>query len=68
MHGALRGTGTGSGRAAVDTAAASLLRLRDKVAQRRAEDLTALVVVTSTGAAYRRKDGVQIAPITALGP
>ena len=52
----------------VDTAAASLLRLRDKVAQRRADDLTALLVVTSTGAAYRRKDGVQVAPITALGP
>jgi len=52
----------------VDTAAASLLRLRDKVAQRRADDLAALLVVTSTGAAYRRPDGVQVAPITALGP
>ena len=52
----------------VDTAAATLLRLRDKVARRRADDLAALLVVTSTGAAYRRKDGVQVAPITALGP
>ena len=52
----------------VDGAAASLLRLRDKVARRRADDLAALLVVTSTGAAYRRKDGVQVAPITALGP
>ena len=52
----------------VDRAAASLLRLREKVAQRRAGDLAALLVVTSTGAAYRRKDGVQVAPITALGP
>ena len=49
-------------------AAASLLRLRDKVSRRRVEDLTALLVITSTGAAYRRKDGVQVAPITALGP
>ena len=52
----------------VDTAASTLLRLRDKVARRRADDLAALLVVTSTGAAYRRKDGVQVAPITALGP
>ena len=52
----------------VDAAAATLLRLRHKVALRRADDLTALLVVTSTGAAYRRKDGVQVAPITALGP
>ena len=52
----------------VDAAAASLLRLRDKVARRRADDLAALLVVTSTGAAYRRKDGVQVAPIAALGP
>ena len=52
----------------VDAAAASLLRLRDKVARRRADDLAALLVVTSTGAAYRRKDGVQVTPITALAP
>ena len=52
----------------VDTAAATLLRLRDKVARRRTDDLAALLVVTSTGAAYRRKDGVEVAPITALGP
>lgn len=52
----------------VDTAAASLLRLRDKVAPRRTADLAALLVVTSAGAAYRRKDGVQVAPVTTLGP
>ena len=43
-------------------------RPRDKVARRRTADLAALLVVTSTGTAYRRKDGVQVAPITALGP
>ena len=34
----------------------------------RAEDMAALVVVTSTGTAYLRADGVQVAPITALSP
>ncbi len=52
----------------VSAAAASLLRLRDKVSARRAQDLATLLVVTSTGAAYRRKDGVQVAPVTTLGP
>lgn len=52
----------------VDHAARSLLRLRNKVARRRVEQLAALVVVTSTGAAYRRPDGVQVTPVTALGP
>ena len=52
----------------VDRAARSLLRLRSKVATRRAGDLAGLLVVTSVGAAYRRPDGVQVAPITALGP
>ena len=52
----------------VDRAARSLLRLRSKVAPRRAAALAGLLVVTSVGAAYRRPDGVQVAPITALGP
>ena len=57
-----------SGAASVDRAARSLLRLRDKVAPRRRDELAALLVVTSTGAAYRRPDGVQVAPITTLAP
>ena len=52
----------------VDQAARSLLRLRSKIATRHAADLAGLLVVTSVGAAYRRPDGVQVAPITALGP
>ena len=52
----------------VDGAARSLLRLRNKVSPNRADDLAALLVVTSTGAAYRRPDGVQVAPITTLAP
>jgi len=52
----------------VDEAAKSLLRLRDKVARNRVENLAALMVVTSTGPAYRRSDNVQVTPITELGP
>ncbi|MDE0370600.1 MAG: DUF4143 domain-containing protein [bacterium] len=52
----------------VDEAAKSLRRLRDKVAADRVEDLALLMVVTSTGSAYRRSDDVQVTPITALGP
>ncbi len=52
----------------VDRAARSLLRLRNKVSRRRVEDMAALLVVTSAGAAYRRPDGVQVAPVTVLGP
>ncbi len=54
--------------ASVDRAARSLLRLRDKVASRRRGELAALLVVTSTGAAYRRPDGIQVAPLTTLAP
>ena len=46
--------------ASVERAAQSLLRLRSKVAARRAADLAGLLVVTSVGAAYRRPDGVQV--------
>lgn len=52
----------------VDRAAKSLLRLRNKVTKGRIDELAALMVVTSTGAAYRRSDGVQVVPITSLGP
>ena len=52
----------------VEGAAASLLRLRDKVAAPRRADLAGLVVITALGPAYRRTDGVQVLPITTLGP
>lgn len=55
-------------RDAVEQGARSLLRVRNKVGARRVGDLGALVVVTSTGPAYPRPDGVQVVPITALGP
>ena len=52
----------------IDKAARSLLRLKDKMTRQRADSLACLLVVTPTGPAYRRPDGVQIVPITALGP
>ncbi|MCY4069651.1 MAG: DUF4143 domain-containing protein [Acidimicrobiaceae bacterium] len=52
----------------IDTAAKTLLRLHDKTSRQRAGDMAALLVVTPTGPAYRRPDGVQVAPVTALGP
>ena len=54
--------------ATIDKAAKTLLRLKDKTTRQRAANLTALLVITPTGPAYRRPDGVQIAPITALAP
>ena len=52
----------------VDGAARSLHKLRDKVAPDRRADLAGLVIVTARGPAYRRLDGIQVAPATALGP
>ena len=54
--------------ATIDKAARTLLRLKDKTTRQRAANLTALLVITPTGPAYRRPDSVQIAPITALAP
>ena len=53
---------------AVDQAANSLLRLREKVTPQRQQALAGLLVITALGPAYRRPDGVQVVPITALGP
>ena len=52
----------------VDQAANSLLRMRYKVTPQRRAALAGLLVVTALGPAYRRPDGVQVVPITALGP
>ncbi len=53
---------------AIETAARSLQRLRSKVAANRAEQLVAMVIITALGFAYPRPDGIQVTPITALGP
>lgn len=51
-----------------DKAAASLLSFVDKVDQGKDGAPAALGVITSTGFAYRRPDGVHVLPIGALGP
>ena len=52
----------------IDKAAKTLLRLKQKTTRQRAANMASLLVITPTGPAYRRPDGVQVAPITALGP
>jgi hypothetical protein len=53
---------------AADIAAASLLRFASSVDTTRHGEPAALGVITSTGYAGRRPDGVHVIPITALGP
>ena len=47
---------------AVDKAAKSLLRLTAKTTRQRSGSLACLLVITPTGPAYRRPDGVQVTP------
>ena len=56
------------GEAAIEHAAKSLRKLRDTVSDRHVGGPSNLVVVTATGYGYLRKDGVQVVPLTALGP
>ncbi|WP_419552632.1 ATP-binding protein [Candidatus Poriferisodalis sp.] len=53
---------------AVDAAAGSLLKLRDRVDTSVAGEPAKLVVITATGYAFERDDGVAVVPITTLGP
>ena len=53
---------------AVDEAAASLLRLRDRIDVDRMASPAKLLVITAAGHAYERADGVAVAPLTMLGP
>ncbi|MBN9612542.1 MAG: ATP-binding protein [Actinobacteria bacterium] len=53
---------------AVDAAAASLLRFAAKVDAEKHGEATALCVITGSGHAGLRADGVHVVPITALGP
>ena len=52
----------------VDAAAASLLKLRQRVDTERMGEPAKLLVVTATGYAHERSDGVAVAPLTLLGP
>ena len=56
------------GRDAVDKAAASLARLRTRVDSASQGAPSRLIVVTATGYAFERPDGVCVIPITSLGP
>jgi len=52
----------------IDRAAGSLLRFANKVDNSAVGKARVLGVITSTGMAYRREDGVQVIPLSTLGP
>lgn len=53
----------------IDAGAESLKRLRDKIVQKSDEKAPSfLLVLTAVGGAYKRGDGVYVAPINLLGP
>ena len=57
------------GIAAIDEAAANLLKLKDRVDPAFAGNPAKLIVVTAVGGyCYDRPDGVAVVPVTALGP
>ncbi|MCY4127730.1 MAG: DUF4143 domain-containing protein [Gammaproteobacteria bacterium] len=58
----------GGGESTIDAAAANLLKFVDKVDLDRMGQPANLLIVTSTGYAYQRHDGVTVVPITSLGP
>ena len=53
---------------AIEAAARSLLRLARHLPDSSAGHRPTLVVITATGYGYTRRDGVRVAPVTALGP
>ncbi|MCY3540104.1 MAG: DUF4143 domain-containing protein [bacterium] len=56
------------GRAGIEQGARALLRLRDKIDQEVHGPPARLIVLTATGYAFERPDGVGVVPITALVP
>lgn len=56
------------GASRVDSGAANLLKLADRVDTSTCGDPAALVVITATGYGFTREDGVSVIPIGALGP
>lgn len=52
----------------VDSAAESLLRLRDRLDLTVVGNPGSLGVIIASGYGYRRPDGIAVVPITALGP
>ena len=56
------------GAAPIDEAAASLIRFAKQVDTERVGEPATLAVITGSGYGYVREDGVQVVPISALGP
>jgi hypothetical protein len=56
------------GEAPIEEAAANLLKLAGEVDTDRSGEPSALAVIVAGGYGYAREDGVQVVPITALGP
>jgi hypothetical protein len=56
------------GQAAIDGAAANLLRVADRIDPDKHGRPAALAVITGWGYGYRRPDGVSVIPIGALAP
>ena len=56
------------GEEAIDEAAAKLRKFAEEVDTRRSGEPAALAVVVAGGYGYVREDGIQVIPITALGP
>jgi uncharacterized protein len=53
---------------AIDEAAAGLLKFAREIDTRRSGEPSALGVIVAGGYGYKREDGIQVIPITALGP
>jgi len=56
------------GPAAIEEGAANLLKFAREIDTRRSGEPTALGVIVAGGYGYMREDGIQVIPITALGP
>ena len=56
------------GPTAIEEAAANLRKFAGRVDPDRSGEPAVLAVIVATGYAYRREDGVQVVPISALGP
>jgi predicted AAA+ superfamily ATPase len=52
----------------IEEAAANLLKFAREVDTRRSGEPSVLGVIVASGYGYRREDGIQVIPITALGP
>lgn len=52
----------------IDEAAANLLKFAGEIDVKRSGEPSLLGVIVAGGYGYARKDGVQVIPITALGP